>query len=331
MPLARLGNTPIGACTLFWSGEQVTRERQQRFVKAFTGPLAAVLEIASRGHERPWLRTLKQVLTEKVLRRRKLLLPLVAIAAAAMFLPIPYRLGCECQIQPVTRRVVAAPFAGTLEKSLVKPGDIVRRGEVLGRMDGREIRWELAGLIADQSRAAKSRDVNMAASKVAAAQIDALEMQRLEVKRRLLADRADHLDVKSPVDGVVISGDLKRAEGAPVAIGQSLYEIAPLNRMLAEVAIPDAEISYARPGQAVTISLDAFPGANWSAAVATIQPRSELHDNDNVFIAEVNLDNRELTLRPGMKGQAKIETDSHSLGWIVFHKPWSRVSGWLGW
>ena len=168
VPLARLGNAPIGACTLFWSGEQTSRERQQRFVKAFTGPLAAVLEIAARGHERPWLRTLKQVLTEKVLRRRKLLVPLVAIAAAAMFLPVPYRVGCECQIQPVTRRVVAAPFAGTLEKSLVKPGDIVRRGGVLGRMDGREIRWELAGLIADQSRAAKSRDVNMADNKVAA-------------------------------------------------------------------------------------------------------------------------------------------------------------------
>ena len=156
-------------------------------------------------------------------------------------------------------------------------------------------------------------------------------MQRLEVKRRLLADRSEHLEIKSPVAGVVISGDLKRAEGAPVAIGQSLYEIAPLDRMVAEVAIPDEEISHARPGQPVTISLDAFPGAHWTAAVSTIQPRSELHDNDNVFIAEVNLDNHQQTLRPGMKGQAKIETDCHSLGWIVFHKPWSRVSGWLGW
>jgi multidrug resistance efflux pump len=65
------------------------------------------------------------------------------------------------------------------------------------------------------------------------------------------------LDIKSPIDGVVISGDLKRAEGAPVAIGQTLYEIAPLDRMVAEVAIPDDEISRVRLAQSVTINLDA--------------------------------------------------------------------------
>jgi multidrug resistance efflux pump len=219
--------------------------------------LAAILAAAARTDERPWLRTLNKFLAEKIVRRRRLLVPLLAITALAMFLPIRYRVPCECQLQPVARRVISAPFAGTLELSLVKPGDVVRRGDTLGRMDGREIRWDLAGLIADQRRAAKNRDVNMADNKVAVAQMDALEMQRLDVKRRLLADRAAHLDIKSPIDGVVISGDLKRAEGAPVAIGQTLYEIAPLDRMVAEVAIPDDEISRVRLAQSVTINLDA--------------------------------------------------------------------------
>jgi multidrug efflux pump subunit AcrA (membrane-fusion protein) len=161
--------------------------------------------------------------------------------------------------------------------------------------------------------------------------MDALEMERLDAKRRLLADRAHHLDIKSPIDGVVISGDLKRAEGTPVAIGQTLYEIAPLERMVAEVAIPDEEISRARAAQPATLTLDAFSGLTWTGTISTIEPRSESHDNENVFIAEVDLDNRDLILRPGMKGRAKIEMDRQALGWIVFHRPWNKLAGWLPW
>ena len=76
--------------------------------------------------------------------RRALLLALVAMAAAA-FVPIPYKIDCVCTLEPVVRRFVAAPHAGVLEKSIVEPGDRVRRNDVLGRMDGREIQWELAG------------------------------------------------------------------------------------------------------------------------------------------------------------------------------------------
>jgi len=42
----------------------------------------------------------------------------------------------ECGVE------VAAPFMGIFEKSLVKPGDLVSRDQLLGRMDGREVRWE---------------------------------------------------------------------------------------------------------------------------------------------------------------------------------------------
>ena len=38
----------------------------------------------------------------------------------------------------------AAPYDGALEKSLVKPGDLVSEGQVLARMDEREISLELS-------------------------------------------------------------------------------------------------------------------------------------------------------------------------------------------
>ena len=79
-----------------------------------------------------------------------------------------------------------------------------------------------------------------------------------------------------------------------MAVGQVLYEVAPLDRLVAEVAIADDDVSHARTGQNATISLDAFSGKTWEAQVSTIEPRSEEHDGANVFIAEVNLDNRDL-------------------------------------
>ena len=101
----------------------------------------------------------------------------------------------------------------------------------------------------------------MAEGKLASAQIDSLEMQRLDLKRTLLADRTEHLDIKSPIDGIVVSSDLQRCEGVPVTIGQVLYEVAPLEQMVAEVAIPDEEVSHVRAAMPVKICLDSQPGA----------------------------------------------------------------------
>jgi multidrug resistance efflux pump len=331
IPLARAEHSPAGAAICLISAGQSVGERQLRFLSAIAGPLAAVLQTAQRGEQGRWLRTFKRFWGERIVPNRRVLLAMLAAVAVVVCLPVSYRVPCQCQVQPVSRRVVAAPFAGTLEKCFVKPGDVVRRNQMIGRMDGREIRWELAGLVAEQHRAAKSRDVSMAEDKVAAAQIDALDMQRLEVKRRLLADRADHLDIKAPIDGVVISGDLKRAEGAPVVVGQALYEIAPLGNMLVEVAIPDDEIAHVQKGQRVAISFDADPSVRWTGQLASIQPRAEARDNDNVFIAEVTLDNAGQTLRPGMKGRAKVEADTHTIAWVALHRPWNWLMAWLGW
>ena len=169
------------------------------------------------------------------------------IAIASVFLLCfsfwPYRVGCDCVIEPVKKRYVVAPFDGVFEKSLVRPGDVVNKNQKLAQMDGRELRMELAGVVADYHRARKSRDVNQAAGKTAAAQIDALEMQCQDQKRQLLESRIKNLDIKSPEAGIVVSGDLERTEGAPVKAGQAMYEIAPLDRMIVEIEVRDEDVA----------------------------------------------------------------------------------------
>jgi hypothetical protein len=100
--------------------------------------------------------------------------------------------------------------------------------------------------------------------------------------------------------------------------------------MLGELAVPGEEIPHVEVGMSAGLRLDAYPDVAWSGSVTTILPRSVTRENDNVFLAEVPLDNRDLTLRPGMKGHARIRSAKHALGWIFFHKPWGYVVSWLG-
>lgn len=302
----------------------------QQFLRAACQPIASVLRL-TRQAEQSWGRRFMKY--RRAFRSPKLVALLMGLilTAVMMCLPMPYRMKCDCIVEPVTRRYVAAPFEGILERTVVAPGDFVSEGELLAHLDGREIRWELAGLVAKQSQAAKERDGHLARHDFGAAELARLEVERLNVNEQLLKKRSENLEIRSPIEGIVIAGDLKKSVGSPVKVGQPLFEIALGNRMIVEVAIPEADIRYAKVGQTVDIVLDAFPDLTWSGTLTCIHPRSELREEDHVFIGEVILENPDAILRPGMRGRGKIQGPSKALGWNLFHRPWYELLYWLGW
>ena len=113
-------------------------------------------------------------------------------------------------------------------------------------------------------------------------------------------------------------------------MGQTLFEVAPLDDMVVEISVPQREITHLQEGQKVRVRLDAFPGRTWHVQLTNIQPRSEVRDQQNVFIGDGTLENADQQFRPGMNGRAKIVTSRRSLGWILFHKPWEAFVMWLG-
>ncbi|WP_197442810.1 efflux RND transporter periplasmic adaptor subunit [Lignipirellula cremea] len=303
----------------------VTLDTAERFLLAAARPLAVSLAAVQRFVGGPFTRLRRA--SGKVVRtgKGKIALAGTLLLLGAMLLPLPHRVHCDCQLEPVTRRFVAAPFEGALEESLVKPGDLVRQGQLLARLDGRELRWKRASVSADHSQATKKRDAAQASRNYADQQIASLEIERLELELQLLDHRTANLEIRSPLDGIVASGDLERAEGAPLTMGQSLFEIAPLETMIVEVAIPDDQIASVIEGQPLDIRLDSYPGQSWRGETGRIHPRSEIRDDENVFIAETELDNSDGRLRPGMKGRARVQAGLQPLGWILFHKPWEYL------
>jgi len=263
--------------------------------------------------------------------RTAIWLAVLLASAGILAMPMPYKITCTCQVQPALRRYVVAPFEAKLQQTVVEPGDVVAQGQALAWLDGREIRWELTGLRADYERAQKTRDTSLAGNDMAQAQMAALEMERLATKTGLLEERMEMLQVRAPISGLVVSGDLKKTEGAPLARGQVLFEIAPLDEVYVELRIPDEEISRVEPGQRVAIRLDAYGGQSLEGSLRKVHPRAEVCDNENVFLGEVFLENSDQALRPGMNGEAKIIGDEHPLAWNLFHRAYEHAAGWLGW
>jgi multidrug efflux pump subunit AcrA (membrane-fusion protein) len=161
--------------------------------------------------------------------------------------------------------------------------------------------------------------------------VASLEVERLQQRRHLLFRRIEQLEVRCPVEGVVLTGDLERSELAPVNSGQTLFEVAPLAQLVCEVEIPDDSIAQVTAGNALAITLDAFPLRTWQATLADIRPRAEIREHRNVFIGQVVLNNDSGELRPGMRGRARIATSPQPLGWIIFHKPWHWLRARLEW
>jgi len=244
--------------------------------------------------------------------------------------PVPYWIECDCVVQPVVRRYVASPFDGKLNLALVEPGDVVAAGDLLATLDGREIRWEQAGVLAELQRARKERDAHLATQEYSDAEVSKYEMERLQVKSDLLTHRGENLEIRSPIDGIVIAGDLKKTEGAPLQVGQTMFEIAPLRQMSVEIHIPEEEIAYVGEEMPLEVVLDAYPNREWNGQLTSVQPRAEIVEDVNAFVSEVTFDNEKELLRPGMRGRAWVRSDSRMLGWTLFHHAWEKLLMWLG-
>jgi multidrug resistance efflux pump len=207
-------------------------------------------------------------------------------------------------VDTLAQRIIAAPFEATLEQASVRPGDQVEDGELLLTLDGRPLRLELEAVEAEIQQISKEHNAALANNRIAEAQQLTLKQKRLDRNRDLLVGRLANLEVTSPIDGVVISGDLEKYTGAPLERGQTLLEIAPLATVRVELEIPDYEIGYVKRGAMASVKLDAISGRSLELQVEDIYPSAELRNDENVFIALVNVENQDGALRPGMLGKA---------------------------
>jgi len=275
-----------------------------------------------------------QFLFDKItdIKNNRMKLALISFAIAAVSLiPMPYYVSSECEVCPESKLFIASPFDTTLEKCFVQPGEQVTKDMPLATLDGRETRLELAEIEADLNRAMKQHDGHVVSHDSGEMYVAKYEIERLKSRRDLLLHRQESLELRSPMDGIVIAGDLKHAEGMPLQVGETLFEVAPLEQLRIELAIPEDDVRYTETEMPTKIRLDAFPFESWDGKIERIHPASELKNDQNVFIAVVRIENTDGRLRPGMTGYAKTRTIWRPIIWNYLHKPAAASARWFGW
>lgn len=328
LPMPLKDGSVVGALLVTF-GDHVQAHQQQSYAQMLVGLIAKQFDVANRANRSTAQRLMAKLKKGKLTSRN--VLAGLLLCAGLMAVPTPYRVKCECQIQPTQRRFVAAPFDGILEKSLVEVGEVVTKDQVIARLEGRQLRIELAGVEAEYEGARRRRDSSLAVREIAQSQIAKSEMNRLAAQTKILNNRIKDLEVRSPIDGVVVSGDMDKVQGAPLEMGQNLFEVAPLETMVAEIGIPEAEIHYIKCDDSVTLKINSFPFEKWSGKVQQIHPSAEIIGGDTVFVAEVEIANVSGELRPGMEGSAKIASGWSPLGWNLFHGAWESLRYWTIW
>ncbi|MEX2578220.1 MAG: efflux RND transporter periplasmic adaptor subunit [Verrucomicrobiales bacterium] len=325
IPLIHEESNVSGAVALLWpAASPEINKRTYRLVEACQSPLAALVGFLKKSKPGAVRGGLIRYWRSSAVKRVASGVLALAVLVALVF-PVTYRVSAESRIQPVLRRTVAAPFENRLYRTHVKPGDSVEAGDVLAELDGREIRVALAEAIAARNAAVKKRDNAMVLEDPATFQMAQLEADRLALEVERLQYRSDNLLVRSPIDGVVLTGDLERSEGVPVTSGQKLFEIAPLEKMLMEVAVPETEIRHVEKGAKVKLRLESDSRRTWDSTLENLYPISEIQDGKNVFVAEAVLENENEILRPGMRGSVRIYAGKKPFGWILFHQLWEYL------
>jgi hypothetical protein len=247
-----------------------------------------------------------------------------AVAAILVFLciPVPYRASRDCILEPSTRRFVSSPIEGRLTAIAVRPGEEVNEGQLLASIDDQPIRRELLIAEAELQSANKRRDVALATKASGDLRLAQLECQQIQLKMDSIREQLGRLEIRSPSTGIIVQGDWFGNEGMPVTLGQSLFEIAPLDRMTAEIQLTAEDLPWVKSGSQAVLRTDATGTTSWASTLARIEPHAEIIDDKAVYIAEMDVENTSKLFRPGMKGKTVVDTGSHTIGWLLLSKPY---------
>ncbi|MDF1754864.1 MAG: efflux RND transporter periplasmic adaptor subunit [Verrucomicrobiales bacterium] len=330
LPLKTDDGKQVGAWVCLWEGDEKKALQRWGMLDALVPHLASMTQLVVAAKPRGIRRLISALGTGRWVRRLVGLM-ITAAVVAAMFVQLSYPITVDCRLEPEVTRQVAAPFEGILAAPRVKTGDLVTEGQLLATLDGKEIGWRLSELKAKREVVIRERDQAMASDNLAAVQLAELDLKSADLEVSLLEYRKDKLEIRSPIAGLVMSGDLEKSRGVPVSLGQKLFDIASIDTLKVQLAIPDMEFSHSRLGMPVKMRLESQVKFGFEMELDAIYPASESVEGKNVFIGIARVENESGWLRPGMRGKARIYSDKKPLGWILFHKPWEFVRLNLWW
>ena len=212
-----------------------------------------------------------------------------------------------------------APLDGWLVEVVKRPGDAVQQGDLLGRLDATEIQLELSSLKAQLNISLNQRLQYIQEGKDAEAAIAGLEADKLSADLAWAEQKLGMTELRSSVEGFVVSEDMFSRLGQPTRRGQELFEVTDTASMRIVVHVAEGdinEINTARAKGSVRgeFMLTAYPNLRMPFTVERVHPFADVQGESNGFEVRGQIDAipQGLELRPGMEGYARIHAGTAS-------------------
>ncbi len=196
---------------------------------------------------------------------------------------------------------VGTNVVGTIVSEPIEEGQVVKRGDLLAKIDDRNYKGLLNQALADRNLAAANVKLNSAeANRLRALHSEGVASQdeldqsenRLAVSRAALQRAEASIDsaryfidqsiIRSPINGIVLKKYHEIGDninyGGQIAAGAGVFDIAQLadtEDMRAEVDINESDISRISMGTPASVVPDSYPDKSYDAKVVKIYPAAD--------------------------------------------------------
>jgi HlyD family secretion protein len=115
--------------------------------------------------------------------------------------------------------------------------------------------------------------------------------------------------IKSPVKGVIIDRRVNIGQTVVASLSApSLFLIAKdLRRIQVWASVNEADIGHIQPGQAVSFTVDAYPGRTFRGEVGKVRLNASMTQNVVTYTVEINTDNADGKLLPYLSANVQFE------------------------
>lgn len=247
-------------------------------------------------------------------------------------------------LQPTRAISIGSELSGTVLKVNVDVNDRIKKGQVLVELDTAKLRDQI--LRSEASLAAANAKVSQTAATVkeASASLARLEeVSRLSggkvpskaeldggraVLARAMADQTsaragvadaqaamstDRINqskasIRAPSDGVVLTRNVDPGNAVAASLqAVTLFTIAEdLAQLRLQVYVDEADVGSVKAGQPASFTVSAYPGRRFPARVTRVAFGSTITENVVTYVTHLDVDNSDLSLRPGMTATATI-------------------------
>jgi HlyD family secretion protein len=233
------------------------------------------------------------------------------------------------QITPVKNVQVGSQVSGIINELRVDFNSQVKEGDIIAQIDPATLKSNLQQSEADlanskasmelaqvsYNRAMQLRKGDLIPQADADQALATLHQAQAVVQMREAAvdkSRVDlsHATIYAPISGVVISRAVDVGQTVAASFSTpTLFQIAnDLAKMEIDAMVSEADVGGVVEGQQVNFTVDAFPNRQFEGKVRQVRFNPTTNQNVVTYTTIVDVDNKDLKLRPGMTANATILT-----------------------